>query len=97
MDEVSTWTDTTPEHRGEAYRQFKEKKDGTDLAVPEPVRVSLESCIEKVHTTTPLSYRDYTGTIDGSAYGIVKNYQYPQISFVSTRTKLKNLFLTGRI
>lgn len=43
MDEVSTWTDTTPEHRGEAYRQFKEKKDGTDLAVPEPVRVSLES------------------------------------------------------
>lgn len=53
-------------------------------------------CIEKVHTTTPLSYRDYTGTIDGSAYGIVKNYQYPQISFVSTRTKLKNLFLTGQ-
>lgn len=48
------------------------------------------------HTTTPLSYRDYTGTIDGSAYGIVKNYQYPQISFVSTRTKLKNLFLTGQ-
>ena len=52
--------------------------------------------IEKIHTTTPLSYRDYTGTIDGSAYGIVKNYQYPQISFVSTRTKLKNLFLTGQ-
>lgn len=26
MDEVSTWTDTTPEHRGEAYRQFKEKR-----------------------------------------------------------------------
>ena len=47
-------------------------------------------------TTSPLSYRDYTGTIDGSAYGIVKNYQYPQISFVSTRTKLKNLFLTGQ-
>lgn len=56
----------------------------------------LNHCIEKIHTTTPLSYRDYTGTIDGSAYGIVKNYQYPQISFVSTRTKLKNLFLTGQ-
>ena len=73
------------------------RKDGTDLAVPEAVRISTwNHCIEKIHTTTPLSYRDYTGTIDGSAYGIVKNYQYPQISFVSTRTKLKNLFLTGQ-
>ena len=43
MDEVSKWTDTTPEHRGEAYRQFKEEKDGTDLAAPEAVRISLES------------------------------------------------------
>ena len=43
MDEVSKWTDTTPEHRGEAYRQFKRKKDGTDLAAPEAVRISLES------------------------------------------------------
>ena len=43
MDEVSEWTDTTPEHRGEAYRQLQRRKDGTDLAAPEPVRVSLES------------------------------------------------------
>lgn len=80
----------------ERHTASLKKKDGTDLAVPEPVRVHWSHCIEKVHTTTPLSYRDYTGTIDGSAYGIVKNYQYPQISFVSTRTKLKNLFLTGQ-
>jgi phytoene dehydrogenase-like protein len=96
MDEVSTWTDTTPEHRGEAYRQFKEKKTEQILQFLSRFGFHWSHCIEKVHTTTPLSYRDYTGTIDGSAYGIVKNYQYPQISFVSTRTKLKNLFLTGQ-
>ena len=96
MDEVSKWTDTTPEHRGEAYRQFKEKKTEQILQFLSRFGFHWSHCIEKVHTTTPLSYRDYTGTIDGSAYGIVKNYQYPQISFVSTRTKLKNLFLTGQ-
>ena len=96
MDEVSKWTDTTPEHRGEAYRQLQSKKRRTDLAAPEAVRIHWNHCIEKIHTTTPLSYRDYTGTIDGSAYGIVRITNIPQISFVSTRTKLKNLFLTGQ-
>lgn len=96
MDEVSKWTDTTPEHRGEAYRQFKEEKTEQILQLLRRFGFHWNHYIEKIHTTTPLSYRDYTGTIDGSAYGIVKNYQYPQISFVSTRTKLKNLFLTGQ-
>ena len=52
--------------------------------------------IETMYTTTPLSYRDFTGTCDGSAYGIIKDYKCPQIGFVSTRTKLGNLFLTGQ-
>ena len=52
--------------------------------------------IEEMYTTTPLSYRDYTGTVDGSAYGIIKDYKCPQIGFVSTRSRLGNLFLTGQ-
>ena len=72
MDEVSKWTDTTPEHRGEAYRQFKEEKTEQILQLLRRFGFHWNHCIEKIHTTTPLSYRDYTGTIDGSAYGIVK-------------------------
>lgn len=72
MDEVSKWTDTTPEHRGEAYRQFKEEKTEQILQFLRRFGFHWNHCIEKIHTTTPLSYRDYTGTIDGSAYGIVK-------------------------
>jgi hypothetical protein len=49
-----------------------------------------------MYATTPLSYRDYTGTVDGSAYGIIKDYKCPQIGFVSTRSRLGNLFLTGQ-
>ena len=43
-----------------------------------------------------LRYRDYTGTVDGSGYGIIKNYKCPQIGFVSTRSRLGNLFFTGQ-
>ncbi|MDE5678490.1 NAD(P)/FAD-dependent oxidoreductase [Phocaeicola sp.] len=96
IDELNAWADTNPEHRGEAYRHFKAQKTEQILMFLKQYGFDWSHCTERMHTTTPLSYRDYTGTIDGSAYGIVKNYQYPQISFVSTRTKLKNLFLTGQ-
>lgn len=43
MDEVSKWTDTTPEHRGEAYRQFKEEKTEQILQLLRRFRISLES------------------------------------------------------
>ena len=54
--------------------------------------IDFSDNIEEIHTTTPLSYRDYTGTVDGSAYGIIKDYKCPQIGFVSTRSRLGNLF-----
>lgn len=51
---------------------------------------------EKIVTTTPLTYRDYTGTPDGSAYGIMKNYKNPLITLIPPRTRISNLFLTGQ-
>ncbi|MBC7422601.1 MAG: all-trans-retinol 13,14-reductase, partial [Ferruginibacter sp.] len=44
---------------------------------------------------TPLSYRDYIGNDDGAMYGIVKDYRNPLKTFISPRTKLPNLYLTG--
>ena len=58
--------------------------------------IDLEPHVESIYTTTPLSYRDYTATPEGSAYGIIKDYKCPQVGFVSTRTKLGNLYLTGQ-
>lgn len=96
MDELSKWKDTTPERRGEDYRLFKKEKTRQILQFIREHDIELEDCIEEIHATTPLSYRDYTGTEDGSAYGIIKDYKCPQIGFVSTRTRLGNLFLTGQ-
>lgn len=96
MEELTTWKNTISEQRGEDYLHFKAEKTEQVLRLARYCGIDFANSIESIHTTTPLSYRDYTGTIDGSAYGIIKNYHYPQVSFVSTRTKLKNLFLTGQ-
>ena len=45
---------------------------------------------------SPLTFRDYTFTPQGSAYGLVKNYQNPLPTTIPTQTKLRNLLLTGQ-
>ena len=56
----------------------------------------LRDCIKTYYVATPLSYRDYIGNDDGSLYGIVKDYKHTLKTFISPRTKLPNLFLTGQ-
>ncbi|WP_338039489.1 hypothetical protein [Maribacter litopenaei] len=51
-----------------------------------PIRVRLH----------PLSYRDYIGNHQGSMYGYVKDVNDPLKSFISPRTKIENLYLTGQ-
>jgi len=96
IDELSAWQDTLPEQRGEDYKAFKMEKARQLLEFIKSHGIDFTDHIETMYTTTPLSYRDFTGTCDGSAYGIIKDYKCPQIGFVSTRTKLGNLFLTGQ-
>lgn len=96
MDELTPWLDTTPGQRGEAYRRFKAERAEQLLAFAAAHGIDLREHVASMYTTTPLSYRDYTATTDGSAYGVVKNHHFPQIGFISTRTKLGNLLLTGQ-
>lgn len=56
----------------------------------------LPTAIQSYTCATPLTFRDYIGTDDGSLYGIAKDYQHPLAAYLPTRTKLPNLFLTGQ-
>ena len=38
----------------------------------------------------------YTGTPEGSAYGIMKNYQNPLSTLIPVRSKVKNLLFAGQ-
>jgi all-trans-retinol 13,14-reductase len=101
FDEVKQWADTfntvsEEKDRGEDYDAFKKRKAEKLLDVVEEKFPGLRDCIKSYYTATPLSYRDYIGNDDGSMYGIVKDYQNPLKTFISPRTKLPNLYLTGQ-
>ncbi len=101
FNEVRQWEhthNTTAEEsdRGEAYARFKEEKTEKFLKEVEKKFPGIRDCIKSVHTSTPLSYRDYIGGQDGNLYGYVKDSNNPMKTFISAKTKLKNLYLTGQ-
>jgi all-trans-retinol 13,14-reductase len=101
FDEVEQWKDTfnTTSHvndRGETYNQFKKRKAEVLLDAVERKFPGIRDCIKTYYVATPLSYRDYIGSDDGSLYGIVKDYKHTLKTFISPRTKLPNLYLTGQ-
>jgi len=100
-EEVEAWKDTInttldENDRGETYNEFKKRKAELLLDSVERKFPGLRSYIKSYYTATPLSYRDYIGNDDGSLYGIVKDYKHTLKTFISPRTKVSNLYLTGQ-
>jgi all-trans-retinol 13,14-reductase len=101
FEEVKFWENTfntvaNKNHRGQTYEEFKVHKTEIFLGELEKKFPGLRECIQTVYTSTPLSYRDYIGSHNGSMYGYVKDVNKPLHSFVSPRTKIKNLLFTGQ-
>ena len=99
--EVAKWAGTfntvsTEENRGADYDAFKMERAEKLIDLVSEKFPLLRGCIDRYYTATPLSYRDYMGTADGSMYGIVKDYQDPLKTMISPRTKIPNLYFTGQ-
>ena len=92
-DDVAQWAGTKVEQRGEAYEELKRRKAEKALALLERDFPGINANIEAYYTSSPLSYMDYTGTIKGSMFGIMRDVNSPRIMH---RTKIPNLFLTGQ-
>jgi all-trans-retinol 13,14-reductase len=56
----------------------------------------VKAKVKSYTSATPLTYRDYIGSRDGSLYGAIKDYKEPLKTFITPRTKVNNLFLTGQ-
>lgn len=95
-EELKPWIGTSIEKRGAAYKEFKARKADELIRLVERYYPGLCKNTEAIYTATPLSYRDYTGTPEGSAYGIIKDYRNPLGTLISPRTRLSNLFMTGQ-
>jgi all-trans-retinol 13,14-reductase len=99
--EVMPWSHThnttvDENDRGESYEEFKKIKTEKFLQVIEQKFPGIRECIKSIHTSTPLSYRDFIGGHNGNLYGYIKDSNNPMMTFISPRTKIKNLFLTGQ-
>ncbi len=101
-DEVKQWENTfntipkQRSNRGSEYLEFKTRKAEKLLHELEKKFIGIRSKIHSYSTSTPLSYRDYIGTSDGSMYGILKDHKDPLRTFISAKTKVPNLLLTGQ-
>ncbi len=95
-DEVKQWENTSIGNRGKLYKDFKNQKKELTLNRVTEVFPELTDAIENSYSASPLTYRDYTGTREGSMYGVVRDCTRPIESYISPRTKIPNLFLTGQ-
>ena len=96
MKEVEQWEGTTVGNRGETYEQFKTAKAEQLLSSLELQFPNIRSCIKRYYTSTPLTYRDYTGTEGGSMYGVAKDVNMGVACRVPHKLRIPNVFQTGQ-
>ena len=94
--EIVQWQDRPAGLRGDDYKAMKAAKANECIEFVSGQMPELRDCIDKVFTGTPLSYHSYTNTVEGSAYGIQKDYTQPMYTILTPRTPIPNLLLTGQ-
>ncbi|MDR0864654.1 MAG: NAD(P)/FAD-dependent oxidoreductase, partial [Candidatus Symbiothrix sp.] len=95
-EEVSPWTGTKIGRRGDDYESFKQEKAERLMNLLEKQMPGTKTNIAHYYTSTPLTYFDYTGTEEGSMYGVLRDCTEPAQSAVSQRTKIPNLLQVGQ-
>ena len=95
-DKCIRWAQSSIRHRGQDYQEMKQRLADECMELAARFIPNLKKMVEQVYVSTPLTYRDYTGTPEGAAYGIRKDYRNPMMTVLSPRTPLPNLLLTGQ-
>ncbi|MDE7473864.1 MAG: NAD(P)/FAD-dependent oxidoreductase [Muribaculaceae bacterium] len=95
-DEVKQWEGTKPMRRGPAYEQFKKEHAERLIGLIEKRHPGFRDTIQDYYTSTPLTYRDYTGVEGGGMYGIAKDINLGAAGRVTHATRIPNLFLSGQ-
>lgn len=99
--EFEKWNETSntvvhPTKRGNDYEELKQKFEQKILGRLYERFPDLKDAVLSVHSSTPLTFRDYLGTPEGELYGVEKDFNNPLLTTINPRTKIKNLFLTGQ-
>jgi all-trans-retinol 13,14-reductase len=100
--DVAQWAGTRStipnqvEFRGAGYEEFKQRKAEKIIDLLAKRFPGFRDAIHSYSASTPLTYRDYIGSRDGTLYGIQKDYKDPLKTFITPKTKVPNLLLTGQ-
>ena len=94
--EYERWNDTSLRNRTPDYEEFKQHYSETVIDFVSQFYPDLRNNVEKIYTATPLTYRDYTSTPQGCAYGIVKDCRNPLVTLMPAKTRISNLLLAGQ-
>lgn len=94
-DRCKRWENTTVGHRGEDYKAMKQQVARECIELAETQIPGLSNMITAQYTSSPLTWRDYNLTPEGSAYGMRKDYRN-MLTILSSRTPIPNLLLTGQ-
>ena len=95
-EEVRKWQGTRVGHRGEAYQEFKERRA---LQLIEALSREFPGIKDKIafyNVSTPLTYENYTATVEGGMYGILRDVNSLLQAGVAQRSHIPNLYLTGQ-
>ena len=98
---TDAWNDTfhttsNRSERDEEYQLFKQRHIAHVIDAVEQCIPGLKDAVKAIDAVTPLTYRDYLHTPQGSMYGIQKDVRKLNETTIGTRTKIPNLYLTGQ-
>jgi len=101
FEDVKKWEKTFSTHfkknnREKSYEIFKKEYEEKVIISLEKMFPDIRSCIRYIHSFTPLTLRDYNAAPFGTMYGFQKNKNNPLKSYIHTKTKIPNLYLTGQ-
>lgn len=100
-EESAAWNETynstaSPSERSPSYDTFKQQKTSLLLRCVGERYSEITNSVVATKAATPLTFRDYMGTKDGSIYGIMADVHHLESTQIPIRTKFSNLLLTGQ-
>ncbi len=99
--EAEAWADSynttaKPNERSDSYEAFKEEKSNVLLNCVAKRYLEIKEHLTDSKSASPLTFRDYMGSPDGSMYGIMANVNHLEKTQIPVRTKFSNLLMTGQ-
>ncbi|MFT4061369.1 MAG: NAD(P)/FAD-dependent oxidoreductase [Edaphocola sp.] len=85
-----------PSRRPHDYHACKEAKAAQLLHLVAERFPEIKDNLLAMKVASPLTFRDYMGSPDGSMYGIMADVRQPELASIPIRTKIPNLLLTGQ-